>query len=83
MICRICGATKSVLYCKRQGQGQGEASYYYCRKCKCIYLGNLPKADDMMNYVNNEYESGSYRRYVEARDMRYEHFNKELKKLVY
>ena len=76
-----------MLYCKKQSEarqgeaGRGEASYYYCTKCKCIFLGNLPKADEIMNYVNNEYEIGSYKQYVEAKDMKYDQFNFRIKKI--
>jgi len=58
-----------------------QASYYYCSNCKSIFLGNLPKADDIVNYVNNEYNSGSYKQYVGAKDMKYEQFKFRIKKI--
>jgi len=87
MICRICEAPKTVLYCKKQFEErkdkkrQDKASYYYCSKCKSIFLGNLPKADDIMDFVNNEYNSGSYKQYVGAKDMKYDQFNFRIKKI--
>jgi 2-polyprenyl-3-methyl-5-hydroxy-6-metoxy-1,4-benzoquinol methylase len=56
-------------------------SYYYCRNCRCIFQRDTPKSEDLKKYINNEYENGVYKQYVDASKMKYEHFNYRIREI--
>jgi 2-polyprenyl-3-methyl-5-hydroxy-6-metoxy-1,4-benzoquinol methylase len=75
--CTICGSTRPRLLSRRGG-----AVYHFCPECRVIFQHPLPPPDEMLSYADNEYEEGLYRDYVEARDMKLEHFRHRLEQLL-
>ena len=75
--CTICSSTRPRLLCRKDGAG-----YHFCPECRVIFQHPQPPPDAMVSYANTEYEAGVYRDYVEARDMKLEHFRHRLERLL-
>ena len=75
--CTICGNTRSHLLCRKDGAG-----YYICPECSVIFQYPPPPPDAMISYADAEYEGGLYREYVEAREMKLEHFRRRLERVL-
>ena len=72
--CPICErAGHASLYCRKD-----EAAYYRCRSCGLIFQYPLPARSSMITWANEEYTSGAYRDYVDARPMKIRHFEDRL-----
>jgi 2-polyprenyl-3-methyl-5-hydroxy-6-metoxy-1,4-benzoquinol methylase len=71
--CPACLAATIAPYCRRQ-----EANYFICRSCALIFQHPLPTGDSMVAWADEEYASGAYRDYVEARPMKIRHFEDRL-----
>ncbi len=75
--CTICSSTRPHLLCRKNGAG-----YYCCPECRVIFQHPAPPPDAMISYADTEYEGGVYREYVEAREMKLEHFRRRLERLL-
>jgi len=75
--CHICGSTQVRRHCTKQ-----EAEYYLCSSCGLIFQYPPPDRVSMVAYVDAEYESGVYRDYVEARDMKLAHFQHRMQSMA-
>jgi 2-polyprenyl-3-methyl-5-hydroxy-6-metoxy-1,4-benzoquinol methylase len=75
--CTICGSTRLRRLCRKK-----EAIYHLCLECCVIFQYPQPAPEAMVDYANTEYEQGVYRDYVEAREMKLEHFSHRLKQLL-
>ncbi len=75
--CTICGSTRPRLLCRKGG-----AVYYLCPDCSVIFQHPPPPPDEMLSYADTEYQEGLYRDYVEAREMKLEHFQHRLEQLL-
>lgn len=72
--CPICETGgRAIPYCLKD-----EAAYYRCRACGLIFQHPLPARSSMITWANEEYTSGAYREYVEARPMKIRHFEDRL-----
>jgi 2-polyprenyl-3-methyl-5-hydroxy-6-metoxy-1,4-benzoquinol methylase len=75
--CPICEtAAQASRYCRKD-----EASYYRCRSCGLIFQYPLPARSSMITWANEEYTSGAYRDYVDARPMKIRHFEDRLSEI--
>jgi SAM-dependent methyltransferase len=64
--------------CRKDGAG-----YHLCPDCRAIFQHPPPQPDAMVSYADTEYEKGGlYRKYVEAREMKLEHFRRRLERLL-
>lgn len=75
--CTICSSTRPHLLCRKNGAG-----YYCCPECRVIFQHPAPPPDAMISYADTEYEAGVYREYVEAREMKLQHFRRRLERLL-
>jgi 2-polyprenyl-3-methyl-5-hydroxy-6-metoxy-1,4-benzoquinol methylase len=75
--CTICGSTRPRVLCRKGG-----AVYHFCPECRVIFQYPPPPPDAMLAYADTEYEDGLYRDYVEAREMKLEHFRHRLEQLL-
>src|SRR5581483_1544562 len=57
------------------------ATYYICPDCGVIFQHPTPPPASMVSYADAEYEHGLYREYVDAREMKLDHFRHRLKQL--
>jgi SAM-dependent methyltransferase len=74
--CTICCSTRPRLLRRK-----GAAVYHHCPDCGAIFQHPPPPAEAMVSYADTEYERGVYRDYVEAREMKIEHFRHRLEVL--
>lgn len=74
--CKICERTNVSVYARKQ-----KVVYYICNDCLCIYQHPSVDSTTRMLYANQEYQGGVYQDYVEAREMKLEHFRRRLKAL--
>ena len=76
--CTICGNARSRFLCRKD-----DADYYFCPECRVIVQHPPPEPHAMVSYADAEYEKGGlYREYVEAREMKLEHFRRRLERLL-
>jgi protein-L-isoaspartate O-methyltransferase len=75
--CTICCSTRPRLLSRKGG-----AAYHFCAECRVVFPHPLPPPDEMLSYADNQYEEGLYRDYVEAREMKLEHFRHRLEQLL-
>jgi SAM-dependent methyltransferase len=75
--CTICAKDETHKFCSKE-----TADYYICRNCSALFQHPAPDADTMVSYVDTEYEGGLYRQYVEAREMKLDHFRSRLERLL-
>src|SRR5215472_12701945 len=75
--CTICTSTRARLLCRKDGAG-----YHACPECRVIFQHPRPTPEEMVSYANTEYEDGVYKDYVEAREMKLEHFRRRLERLL-
>jgi spore maturation protein CgeB len=61
---------------------KGRASYYRCNSCGTIFQSPFPTLQEMMDYANAEYNSGLYKEYLNANDLKYATFEYRLKKVL-
>jgi 2-polyprenyl-3-methyl-5-hydroxy-6-metoxy-1,4-benzoquinol methylase len=60
-----------------------DAGYHSCPECLVIFQYPRPQPDAMVSYADTEYgKGGLYREYVEAREMKLEHFRRRLERLL-
>src|SRR5215831_13874986 len=74
--CTICCGARTRQYCRKEA-----AIYYVCSNCGVIFQHPAPPPEAMVSYADTEYEGGLYREYVEARDMKLDHFRTRMKRL--
>lgn len=75
IICPVCGEI-ATSYCQKDS-----ATYYRSPKCGLIFQSPLPTTHDMITYAQEEYTSGVYKEYVQARDLKYATFRYRLPKI--
>jgi len=75
--CAICESSRSRLLCRKGG-----AFYYHCPECLVIFQYPVPPQEAMVSYADSEYEHGAYRDYVQAREMKLEHFRIRLEQFL-
>jgi 2-polyprenyl-3-methyl-5-hydroxy-6-metoxy-1,4-benzoquinol methylase len=75
-VCKICGSTNIRLLSTKE-----RAHYYLCRDCALIFQHPPPQPNAMQAYADEQYTSGLYRDYVEARSMKLAHFRRRLQSL--
>jgi len=75
--CTICKSTRTRLLCRKDG-----AWYYVCPDCRVIFQHPGPSPDSMISYADTEYEAGVYRDYIDAREMKLEHFRRRLERVL-
>jgi SAM-dependent methyltransferase len=75
--CTICCSIRPRLLCRKDA-----AVYHCCPDCRAIFQHPPPPAEVMVSYADTEYEQGLYRDYVEAREMKIEHFRHRLELLL-
>jgi 2-polyprenyl-3-methyl-5-hydroxy-6-metoxy-1,4-benzoquinol methylase len=73
LACAVCGALGSRTYRKK-----AEACYYRCPACGALFQHPVPDRSAVQGYANVEYEHGAYREYVQAREMKLEHFRRRV-----
>ena len=73
VICKICGSGSIRHYCRK-----GPADYYICGLCGVLFQHPVPPRETMRSYADTEYDNGLYQQYVEARDMKIEHFRRRM-----
>ena len=73
----ICSSTRSRLLCCKDGAG-----YHLRPECRVIFQHPQPLPDVMVSYAENEYETGVYCDYVEARETKLEHLRRYLERLL-
>lgn len=74
--CKICESTNVRVYARKQ-----KVVYYICKDCLCIYEDPPVDSATRILYANEEYQGGVYQDYVEAREMKLDHFRGRLKTL--
>jgi 2-polyprenyl-3-methyl-5-hydroxy-6-metoxy-1,4-benzoquinol methylase len=74
--CKICGSSNLRAMCTKES-----AHYYLCRDCALILQYPPPDGSAMQAYADEQYASGLYRDYVEARPMKLIHFRRRLESL--
>jgi len=70
--CLVCGS-QAEFYCRKGG-----ASYYRSRECGLIFQDPLPSPEEMISHADEEYGSGVYKEYVDAKDLKYATFEARL-----
>ena len=75
--CTICSSTRARLLYRKDCAG-----YYLCPECQVIFQYPPPPPDVMVSYANTEYEGGVYRKYVQAKEMKLEHFRRRLQRFL-
>src|SRR5215469_6099119 len=75
--CTICSSARTRLLYRKDGAG-----YHSCPECHVIFQHPPPPPETMISYANTEYEGGVYREYVQAREMKLEHFRRRLERLL-
>src|SRR6516162_2652203 len=75
--CTICNSARPGLLCRKDGAG-----YHICPDCRVIFQHPAPPPEAMVSYADGEYEAGVYREYVEAREMKLDHFRQRLERLL-
>jgi len=73
LACTVCGALGSRAY-----RSRAEACYYRCPACGVLFQHPAPDRSAVQEYANVEYEQGAYREYVQAREMKLEHFRRRI-----
>jgi 2-polyprenyl-3-methyl-5-hydroxy-6-metoxy-1,4-benzoquinol methylase len=74
--CKICGSSNLRPMCTKE-----RAHYHICRDCALIFQYPPPDGSAMQAYADEQYASGLYRDYVEARPMKLMHFRRRLESL--
>jgi 2-polyprenyl-3-methyl-5-hydroxy-6-metoxy-1,4-benzoquinol methylase len=74
--CKICDSSRVRFYCRKQS-----ANHYRCQDCGTIFQFPRPMTAAMIDYVNAKYKNGQYGEYVNAQEMKLDHFRGRMEKL--
>jgi 2-polyprenyl-3-methyl-5-hydroxy-6-metoxy-1,4-benzoquinol methylase len=75
--CPICKESKTKKY-----DVKDRATYFRCIQCGTIFQHPLPTLQEMMDYANTQYDSGVYKDYLKADDIKYDTFRYRLGKVL-
>jgi 2-polyprenyl-3-methyl-5-hydroxy-6-metoxy-1,4-benzoquinol methylase len=75
--CPVCLEDKDMKFVRKNEK----SDYIKCEKCKSVYLSPMPTVSEMVEYANSHYDSGVYKEYVAARDMKIKSFDYRLQQI--